>query len=384
MLESESNIEDMIAGHVIDLMAKGEITATQEQEVTEALRARFTQKGTHGWVSGLKNISYISLMGNPTSAITQIGDLAWAFHRNGIYNTASAIKDAVSGKSLLTKEDIGIDSIAQEFSGSGVTSTAVNKVFQAVGLNWVDNLGKSALISSSIKKYMKAAKNPSQEFRNQLEVIFAEGTDSVLSDLKQGKITENVKMLAFSELSEFQPVSLSEMPQFYLTGGNWRVMYMLKSYTIKQIDVYRNQVFLRMKDEPAEALKAFVRLAAALTLMNASADVIKNLLMNRPTDLSDLVFDNIVRQFGFSKFTIYQVRDGALRKAAYSTFIPPLLENPEDLVSDLVNDRQLKEWESINNIPIGGKLYYWWFGRGRTKLENRAKKDKKKKVKVSR
>ena len=62
-------------------------------------------------------------------------------------------------------------------------------------------------------------------------------------------------MLLYSRLLDFQPVALSEMPEYYLKAGNGRVFYMLKTYTLKQMDVFRKEVWHTMKngDCPAKA-----------------------------------------------------------------------------------------------------------------------------------
>ncbi|MHA1749008.1 MAG: hypothetical protein ACTSYF_10265, partial [Promethearchaeota archaeon] len=85
----------------------------------DILDARFHEKGTTGIVHAYKNVSYIDVMGNPMAAITQIGDLAWAMYVGEIWNPlrlSNNIKNltkAIFKKSVVTKESLGIERMAQ-------------------------------------------------------------------------------------------------------------------------------------------------------------------------------------------------------------------------------------------------------------------------------
>ena len=39
---------------------------------------------------------------------------------------------------------------------------------------------------------------------------------------------------------------------------------------------------------------------------------------------------------------------------------------------------EVSQLETIQSIPIGGKLYYWWFGKGATKTEKKRQKSEAK------
>ena len=73
-----------------------------------------------------------------------------------------------------------------------------------------------------------------------MEQYFDGDIDEVLEDLRGDKITENIKVLVFNTLADHQPITLSEMPVKYNEMAGGRIFYMLKSFTIKQLDVFRN------------------------------------------------------------------------------------------------------------------------------------------------
>ena len=359
------NLEDSIGSVVGQMMEDKTLDVSQEEELKKILRARFNMLSPRGIVKTYKNLSYIYTMGNPLSALTQIGDLAFSFYKNGYYNTGSVL----FRKKQITKEDIGIEHIAQEFIDEDTSAKAVNTIFKAVGLTWIDKLGKETTINSSLKKLQKQAKTENKELKEYLDMIFGEEDKQVLQDLKNDVDSENVKYLLFSELSDLQPISLVEMPEQYLTGGNSRIFYMLKTYTIKLFDVYNNEIFRKMDKHPKEAMTNLVKLSFALILCNATADELKNLLLGREIDLSDMVIDNILRLIGFSKWQIYKSRREGLGATALQSILPPV---PffDDLYKDVSNfmfakkKKKLKDLRLYKGIPLFGKLYYWWFGAG--------------------
>lgn len=369
-----ANIDDSIGNYILDLMAKGKVRPSQERELREILQARFKPLGTSGAVRVYKNLSYIDTMGSPISAITQLGDLAFAIYKGGPVETAKAFGRALAGKSKITRQDIGIEKIAQEFSDSSRSASAVTKVFKAVGLEKLDALGKESVINATIGRYRKLASRPTPDFLRRIGSVFGDETDSVLADLKAGKITENVKLLAFNELLDVQPVALSEMPEMYLKGGNGRIFYMLKTYTVKLFDVYRNEVFQEISaGRKAQGLKNLIYLSGALVTMNATADEIKDLVLNRETSLKDRTVDNILKLAGFSKFTIYKARMEGIGSATARTILPPF-KFIDSAYKDVVQANELSQLETIQSIPVGGKLYYWWFGKGAAKSDKKREK----------
>lgn len=382
-----TKIDDSIGKYILDLLAEGKIKPSQEKELRDILSARFNPKGTHGFWGNFKNLAYIDTMGSPISAITQIGDLAFAVYKGGPIQAAKAFGRAVVGRSHITKEDIGIEKIATEFEDGRATAKIVDRVFKAVGLSKMDSLGKETLINATIGRYRNLAKNPNEEFLSKLRAVY--GSDEVaitkvIDDLKTGKNTEDVKLLAFNELLDMQPVALSEMPVQYLKGGNGRVFYMLKTYTVKQFDIYRNEVWHEMVKNPAKGMRNLVYLTGSLVLANATADEIKDTILGRETSWEDRTIDNLLRLAGFSKFTIYKARQEGAGSAAAQTILPPmkLLDSiSKDLTSK--NDGEPKGIEDLEtpaSVPVGGKLYYWWFGKGAQKSEDKKAKSEPKRM----
>lgn len=389
-----NNLEDSIGFYVTELLADGKVTPTQEKELRSILQARFGERGTSGLLGIYKNLSYIDVMGSPINALTQLGDLAFPIYnilkgKAGLKDTGDALIKALTNTSKIKKEDLGIKDIAVEFEDGGKLGQLVDRVFKAVGLVKLDQIGKETLVNPIIKRFQDEAENPTREFRQELDDIFGNEidgstTEDVLADLRSGVITENVKYLAFNKLADMQPIALSEHPEQYLKGGNGRIFYMLKTWTIKMFDVYRNEVFAQMKTNKPEALKNLMRLTLALVLMNAGADELKDLILGRKTKLSDRVVDNILKLIGFSRYSTYQVAREGLgstllnQTVSFPTkFLDNLSKDVDALLKDFDENFNVNKLRSIESIPFGGRLYYWWFGKGNTSEEDKQEKEKK-------
>ncbi len=389
------DIQDSIGFYVLDLVQRGLIKPSQEKEVRRILDARFNQTGVNGVVGFLKNMSYIDAMGSPISALTQLGDLGLSLYRLGPLHTMFHISKAMFGKGIGPKE-LGVDKILEEYADHRTSMKALDKTFRWIGLGAMDMLGKRVIINGVLEKYQRQARmaKPPKDFLDRLSYTMGPEAPQTIQDLKDGKITENVKLLAFNELLDVQPVALSEMPEKYLSGGNGRVFYMLKSYQLKQMDLFRREAFQKLSSpkmgDKAEGVRRLVALAAALAFANGGADVIKNLFLNRPTYLPDVVVDNVMRLFGLSKYAIYDARNNGIASAAIKTILPPFKAidsaykdfGAVDFSKEGMDQLQGNFWkgeklELPSSIPFIGKLYYWWFGKGVEKsAKTQAKIDK--------
>lgn len=379
---SEKTLEDSIGKFVLDLLESGEIKGVEAKDMEDILGARFGQKSPGKITSAVKNITYIETMGSVISAITQIGDIAFSLYKNGFYRTGKALSKTLIGRTEITREDIGIEKIAEEFADKSRSAEVLNMVFKLTGLSWMDRLGKETQINAAFDKFSKLAQNPSQKFTKQMDDIFGKEAEQVIQDLKAKTPSENVKFLLFSELADVQPIALSEMPEKYLTAGNGRIFYMLKTYAIKQIDVFRNETFVNMDRNPAEAIGNLIRLSAMLIAANATVDILKDLLLGRPLDSEDedymwvKITDNLIRLTGLTKYSLYKFKKESLMEGAASIVLPPVFSFATKGIKDvtkLMNEEEefeLSEAEIIQSVPLFGKLYYWWFGGGRRKIED--------------
>jgi hypothetical protein len=376
------DLDNSIGAYVLDVMDKKKLTIAQERELTNILKARFNAVGTRGIVGLYKNLSYIDTMGSPLSAITQLGDVAFSMYKYGVSSSLKSTAKAIIGKSKITRKDLGIEKIAAEFSDKSTMAKAVDSVFNIVGLTKIDSIFKETAINSAFDSAYKKAQTEksSLELRKDLEPIFGEETTQVLAELKEGAVTENTKLYVFNKLADLQPIALSEMPIKYLTGGNGRIFYMLKTYTLKMFDVYRNEVFSKINTpgQRVQGIKNLIKLSAYLIALNTGADSIKDLMLGRPFDLKDTVINNIYRLGGASRFLVSRGKVEGVGSAAFNIIAPPT-KFIDALTKDLLSLGDEKGFEVTQSIPAFGKLYYWWFGKGAEKAAKQEKQQLKEK-----
>ena len=141
---------------------------------------------------------------------------------------------------------------------------------------------------------------------------------------------------------------------------------MLKSYTLKQFDVFRREVYNDLKNGDAKqkiaAMRNLVYLSALIIMANAGADELKDWLLGRETSLEDRTVDNILRLFGVSKYITWQARTDGVGTATVKQILPPF-----KFVNALFKDARTigdeKGLEVVNSVPLIGKLAYWHMGR---------------------
>ena len=197
--------------------------------------------------------------------------------------------------------------------------------------------------------------------------------NEVLKDLSTDHISDNVKYWAFNNVLDFQPVALSEVPEAYLRAGNARILYALKTWSLKVLDVYRQEVFAQFKEDKVGALTNMFRLTAYLGLMGATADTIKDFVTGREVkaeDMPDNFVEALAKTFFFNRYIRTQAETDGLGSAILGQFLPPTqaLDNAwrdlHNLFSDTDESIRINDLRTVRDIPVGGELYYWWFGKG--------------------
>lgn len=374
------DIDQSIGALTANMIDSGLIKPEQDAEVQAILKARFKARGvTNKWLNLQKNVSYIYMMGGINSAITQIDDISTSLYKAGLWNTVEAVFSR--NRPGLSREELGLERIGQEFVEASTSSKAVSTVFKLTGLDRIDAFGKNTLINATFNKFQKMADNNEKELRARLEPVLEAETSQTIADIKNGVVSENVKLLMFNELADMQPIALSEMPEWYLTGGNGRVFYMLKTFMLKRLDIFRNECFDKIRGgDTGEGVRNLFRLAVLMIMAGSAKDAIIDMLFGREFDFTDTAVNNLLGLAGISKYSLYKTRDEGFSGFASSFIIPPVFASTSDLLSDIYKSlfskkgKDISDYEIWKGLPLIGRFYYWWLGGGRTKLEKKNKK----------
>lgn len=381
-------------GAYINEISKG-LEGKDRTDLISLFRTRFNYRPTSKKLQSYKTIVGLTTLGQVQNAITQMGDMTWSVYENGFANTLKA----AFGDKKITTEDLGVKEVAAEFRTFDGLRGALDTVFKYSGFRKIDQLGKETLVNSTLLEYQQQAKDGKFDRKKQerLDVLFPtkEKQQEVIQQLKDGKSTEDIDFLMFSTLLDYQPVTLSNMPVKYLEMPNGRVLYTLKTFTIKQLDTYRQNGVDNIQRGIASGNKELIkrgfgdllRLVGIFYLMNVPTDLLKDWMSNKKIYLTDTLVDNFYKLLGVSRYNVeYATRGG--RKPSellVRTVVPPFsfIDVPfNDLISIMSNlkkgeNTDISKLESWRFLPFVGRTLYYTVGKGKEKEEKKAKQKEK-------
>lgn len=391
---SRLNLEASIGGMVEDMIARGELDRQAQQEVQAILEARFNQQSSSEFIKNFKGLAYMSTMGQITSSLTQLSDLAFSLYENGVYDTLVSGTKAATGNSKLTREALGLETVAAEFRETGAMHKAVDRVFKLVGIHYLDAIGKETLSNAKLRKMQREARagQLSQRSQDLINRVFGPAAGAqVLKDLASGNVTADVKFAVYNVLADYQPVSLSEYPEYYLRHPNGRVFYMLKTFTLKQIDAFRREAITNIvkgnAKQKAEGFRNLIHLAGLLYIIGVPVDWLKDWIMARDPQLQDIAVDNLFKLLGVNRWSLWRFRESKnpveaalLLAAPPAPFMVYPLTDVMDSAEKISEGDDIKpgEFESWRMLPFIGAPIYWYLGGGEKKVLQRAEKRRKK------
>ncbi len=393
-LGMRADISDTLADKVAKNMLKGQKYSEQDiQKLRSLIQSRFGGVPVSPAIQGLKNANYIQVMTNFGSAITQFGDLGFSAHFNGMDNTF---------KSLFNRKDVYnfTDSIGlsgkdyDTTSSNAFLSKTLDTLFTATGLKKIDQLGKNTFMNAAWRKYHKIAKKDTKGLSDELTPYFGrERADQISIAARDNApnskfVPLEVEELVFHKLLDVAPATASEMPALYTRMGKGRIFYMLKSFTIKQLDAYReagaDEIFrgiskynaattgnerLAAAKQAGKGLAKLTQLAAIFAAANASTDVIKDTLAGRPTKKDELVENNIWKLFGLNRYIYYNAKREGGAKALVELMLPPtaVFDRAWTDISSTLSGEEYKG-AMLQGTPLD--LIYWRYLGGVDKVKN--------------
>lgn len=390
-LGMDMEVDDSIAGEVAQRLLKGQnnLNAEDVEKLKEIIQARFSGKTVDPFIQGVKNLNYIQVMGNFGSAITQLGDLAYSIHFNGFGNTFKSLFNQKENFDFVKYFNLKDHNIDAATSSDGLSS-ALDKVFTVTGLKKLDQLAKNTTMNASWRKYKSQAMRNSQGLQDDLTPVFGkERAGRMVKELREsnpasGNLPKGVEELIWYKFLDLNPATLGEMPKFYNASGNARIMYMLKSFTVKQFDVFREagiediikakKLHSEGKDKQAAQLasrgmKNLLGLALIFGAANASTDVIKDTLYGRPTKRDELLENNIWRLLGINRYLIMKGKREGPAKAVLEGILPPtaIFDRAWQDISAIAGDKEYKG-AMLQGTPLD--MVYWKYLGGLDKIEN--------------
>tara|TARA_R110000772_G_scaffold23543_1_gene63001 strand:+ start:1740 stop:5306 length:3567 start_codon:yes stop_codon:yes gene_type:complete len=395
-LGSRMEVDDSLAGELAEQLLVENKNYTREDidKLKDIIQSRFSGKTVGSFIRGVKNANYIAVMGNFGSAITQLGDMAYSIHFNGFNNTFKSLLQKENNFNFVKHFNLNNHNIDTVTNTDGL-SKVLDKVFTLTGLKKLDQLGKNTTMNASWKKYRAQAMNDSPGLQDELAPVF--GTERAgrmvksLRDTPPGSknLPKDVEELIWYKFLDLSPSTLGEMSKYYNESGDLRIMYMLKTFTVKQLDIYReaagaeigmaNKLYSEGKHAEAAkvgavGLKKLMGLAAVFAAANASTDVMKDLLYGRPIERDDLLEDNIWKLLGINRYLVRKMNREGPGKAFLEGLLPPttVFDRTFQDISAIAGDKEYKG-NMLQGTPLD--MVYWRYLGGQDKIKKMESQD---------
>jgi GH24 family phage-related lysozyme (muramidase) len=368
---SGGDLDDSIGWLVEQARKRGEISKQDQNDLIEILKVRFGQgeATASSGVQAAKNLTYLVTLGNPVAAATQLGDIVFSAQKYGTFRSLRAAFDVVKDQArelvgkerkvgeILRKEDLGLMDAMEEFVSSGNTKRWLDNALSWSGFKRVDRIGKETVMNSALRKAHKMMQTEKgrDAFRAKWAPYFEDEVGDLMSGIAGKKLNENVKLFLWHELTNIQPVALSEMPLKYLEFPDGRLLYMLRTFTIKQLDFMRREIFSEARrGNHYQFAKKFAQFGMLFVLANSGIDELKDFMQGREVDFEDHLIDNIWTLAGVNKYTMDKAGQQGPISAAIDFVAPPLTVF-DDLYRGIDDPKRL--W---NLMPIGGRMIKGW------------------------
>lgn len=357
-----------------DLVAKeleaGRLKGDDLIEVRRLLATRFIDgaKTPIKAIQGFKDLSYASLLGNPLSAITQIGDIFIATAKYGFRDTMRGIATAL-GKRGFTPKELGLmDNLIEEMASETKTRKILNFSLKYGGFAKVDELGKAVHLNAALaqgKRLTKSARGM-RKLQAKWGTAFGDDFPQLVDDLRKGIKTSNTKTYVFAELADVQPITMLEMPEVYAKMPNGRLLYMLRTFQLKYFNLLRKNVWYEMKrGNYVPAIKAAAALTTAFVIGTGSTDYAKDYLLGKDTNAGEYAVNGLLKMSGFTdRYSFNKMsKSSDPMSTVVSNIAPPVNTLSPTLATILqlstkgeVSD--VTTAKLINQIPIIGRILY--------------------------
>lgn len=389
---NKSSMEKSILSLGEEMFSTGKIKQDNIAEFEDILRLRYLYgpRSMDGRLKAIKDLGYASVLAHPANATVQFGDLALGAYINKVQNTAEGFLQAIG----LIDDTLGaranaetfgfLNNASHEFTQASVTKKLTDWSFRKSGFSAVDMVGKTSIIKGTINRYkreLSTVKGVSDFNREWGAVFGAEDSVKLINDFKaykKGLIDEPtslMKELAFLKVAQVQPVTMLEMPEAWLRHPNGRLLYMLKSFTIKQVDLWRQNIFKEMaQGSKKKAITEAVKLAGLFTTTQYGVENAKQLMLGKDKSQMDLFIISLYKNLGLiNKYDVDKIVSGqhSILLPVADLFAPTALE---PLVSGTFTSMRMaanvaqgkhpfdgENWKDVSGaVPIIGQLFSAW------------------------
>ena len=295
------------------------------------------------------------------------------------------------GKKTMTLDDIGVDKrqFSAEYNPDAKgLQKLVAKGLELTGFRRMDQFIKESTLTANYNRYRRAAlkSKDSSDYKKLIaEIDFRMPSlrDKIIYDLRnKTPRSPEVRAFLFTKLAETQPISDLEMPAIVKKYPALRVLYVMKTFIVKQANFIFQRYFSVMANpnstlaEKTKAAKDLTALLVYFILIGVPIDALKDLLAGRDMYPNDYLVNSSIRMFGVSKYNAYEFkRDPKAMVTNY--FMPVSFQVPLDIMGNLqafYDDESKGKPETLQRYFPFSDLLYYRYGPGVESQERKAYK----------
>lgn len=333
------SIDQEVEGSIGALLAEETELNKDDRKFDRAkriLRAVLIPRMMNRTMKRIRNVSLMTALGSPLTAITQLTDILWSFYAHGFIPTMKAL---FTWTKAVTMKEIDAQGQLRDFA-QGDSAKALERILSATGLKLIDGFGKKVFMTAAMHKARKQSPEAfEKDWGMFLKPDVLKKTHDAIKSWKPGtklnpEQVEDVYVWMWNNLSRWVPVDRSRMPLYYMENPNAAIFYVLKSYGIKQLnnfyDEYQRDVAKGGKMVKARAAAKMSAMVSLMALANAGTDEMKDYLKGKDKPFADSVHDNFWQMLLTSKFSV----EKGLRGDMFSVLIHDILDVPATRVPD--------------------------------------------------
>lgn len=321
----------------------------------------------------IRDVGYMSTLANPFSALVQFQDLGVARTLTNV-----GIGDMLRNVGKVTFDDLQMNRVINnsitEVIGDGARGSqqVLDTLMKWSGFRGADAFGKRMLATGGLLNAQQATKTADDlvKFAGKWQRIYGDEFPKLVDDVRNGRMTDRVRGHLFNTITEAQPITPMQMTPAQLANPNARVLYGLKNYALKQVNMLNERVVREArKGNVGQAAKFATQYALTVGMLGASVETIRQGLMGRelePMDIPDNGMQALYRTLFLSPYTTGKLLDGRATDGLANLIAPPALglfddtlRTADELANGEIGGEDMRRLTKY--IPIFGKAVYEWF-----------------------
>ena len=333
------------------------------------------------------------LLGSPFSAMNQFQELSLTGRIFGLEVTNEAIDEAITeilkdaeGTIGANLENINVQPLQEllRYRENDNLAKITDLAHAISGFKGADILLKNIEIKAALKNAQKVLMSGENSIKMQRfirdfdkcfpDLLYTKETrNQVMQELREGRLTENVKFFLFNYMSDVQPINSAEVPAGYNAAGQvGRLVYQYRTTPLRQLEYVVNDIewgFQAAKEGKIEMKDAIMNLLGFLMYFAAIGvpiAAVQALLRGKKPNLAEEALYSPLQLLMINEYTVNSVQQKGLFRGFASEFTPSFRVG-DDVSKDLIRFVSGKSYQgnAVKDVPVMGPFAYYWFLGGR-------------------